>query len=190
MIARDIILFLLLNILPFIYLDWRYLHKKSSWGKRLLCWLPCVAMTAYTVYLAIQPNFIPDNDRIFILYGYLFLIGFFIAPIWIYCLCSIGGRGCSSLVRRFKGKNRASRNYGNILGLLLIPVIWFILIWGSFVGFNKLEVNHTTYESEDIPAAFDGYRIVLFSDAHVGSYMKRRTSNRKTYIPIWTFSVR
>ena len=53
MIARDIILFLLLNILPFIYLDWRYLHKKSSWGKRLLCWLPCVAMTAYTVYLAI-----------------------------------------------------------------------------------------------------------------------------------------
>ena len=35
MIARDIILFLLLNILPFIYLDWRYLHKKSSWGKRL-----------------------------------------------------------------------------------------------------------------------------------------------------------
>ena len=132
MIARDIILFLLLNILPFIYLDWRYLHKKSSWGKRLLCWLPCVAMTAYTVYLAIQPNFIPDNDRIFILYGYLFLIGFIIAPIWIYCLCSIGGRGCSSLVRRFKGKN----------------------------------------ESEDIPAAFDGYRIVLFSDAHVGSYMK------------------
>ena len=115
MIARDIILFLLLNILPFIYLDWRYLHKKSSWGKRLLCWLPCVAMTAYTVYLAIQPNFIPDNDRIFILYGYLFLIGFFIAPIWIYCLCSIGGRGCSSLVRRFKGKNRASRNYGNII---------------------------------------------------------------------------
>ena len=101
MIARDIILFLLLNILPFIYLDWRYLHKKSSWGKRLLCWLPCVAMTAYTVYLAMQPNFIPDNDRIFILYGYLFLIGFIIAPIWIYCLCSIGGRGCSSLVRRF-----------------------------------------------------------------------------------------
>ena len=84
MIARDIILFLLLNILPFIYLDWRYLHKKSSWGKRLLCWLPCVAMTAYTVYLAMQPNFIPDNDRIFILYGYLFLIGFIIAPIWIY----------------------------------------------------------------------------------------------------------
>ena len=35
-----------------------------------------------------------------------------------------------------------------------------------------MEVNHTTYESEDIPAAFDGYRIVLFSDAHVGSYMK------------------
>ena len=89
MIARDIILFLLLNILPFIYLDWRHLHKKSTWGKRLLCWLPCVAMTAYTVYLAIQPNFIPDNDRIFILYGYLFLIGFIIAPIWIYCILSL-----------------------------------------------------------------------------------------------------
>jgi hypothetical protein len=36
------------------------------------------------------------------------------------------------------------------------------------VGFNKLEVNHTDYISKDLPEAFNGYRIVLFSDAHVG----------------------
>ena len=50
--------------------------------------------------------------------------------------------------------------------------MWFVFFWGAFVGFNELEVNHIEYVSEDLPEKFDGYRIVQFSDAHVGSYMK------------------
>jgi hypothetical protein len=34
-------------------------------------------------------------------------------------------------------------------------------------------VNHQTYTSAELPKAFDGYKIVLFSDAHVGSYTGR-----------------
>ena len=59
------------------------------------------------------------------------------------------------------------------MGLFLVPVIWYIVLYGVFVGFNKLEVNHHTYFSADLPEAFDGYKIVLFSDAHVGSYTER-----------------
>ena len=172
MIARDILVFLLLIFLPFLYFDLRSARKHQTLWKRCLRWLPCVAMVAYTVYLAMEPNFIPNNDRIFILYGYLFLIGLIIAPMWTYMLCSLAGRACSALVRKCRKTTKPARNYGNILGLLSIPAVWFVLFWGSFVGFNKLEVNHTEYISEEIPEAFDGYRIVLFSDAHVGSYMK------------------
>ena len=178
MIARDLPLFLLLVLIPFLYYDLRYFHRKKAWWKRMLLWIPCVAMLAYTIYLAQEPDFIPNNDRIFILYGYLFLIGLFIAPMWTFFLISLLGRGCSFLVRRCKSKDRLmqpAKNYGNLLGLLSIPVVWFVLFWGSFVGFNKLEVNHTTYVSEDLPEAFDGYKIVLFSDAHVGSYMKHNS---------------
>ena len=62
--------------------------------KQVLLWIPCVLMVAYTIYLAMEPNFIPDNDRILILYFYLLLIGLVIAPMWIFILCSLAGRGC------------------------------------------------------------------------------------------------
>lgn len=176
MIARDILLFLLLIILPFLCIDLRWFKGKKAWWKRLLWWMPCVAMTAYCGYLAMERDFIPGNDRIFILYGFLFLLGLIIIPMWTFLICSSFGKGCSWIVRKCKkSPRRKPRNYGNLLGVLSVPVVWFILFWGTFVGFNKLEVNHTDYISKDLPKAFDGYRIVLFSDAHVGSYQKHNS---------------
>ena len=176
MIARDILLFLLLIILPFLYIDLRWFKGKKAWWKRLLWWVPCVAMTAYCGYLAMERDFIPGNDRIFILYGFLFLLGLIIIPMWTFLISSSLGKRCSWIVRKCKkSPRRKPRNYGNLLGVLSVPVVWFILFWGTFVGFNKLEVNHTDYISKDLPKAFDGYRIVLFSDAHVGSYQKHNS---------------
>ena len=176
MIARNVILFLLLNILPFLYFYLRYFRHTDLW-KQILCWLPSIAMVIYTIYLAMEPNFIPNNDRIYILYTYLMLLGLVIVPIWVFLLSSLIGRGCSALVRKYnvKRQSKPRRNYGNFVGVLLIPVIWFILLWGAFPGFNKFEVNHTEYVSSELPEAFDGYRIVVFSDAHVGSYQQRNT---------------
>lgn len=171
MIARSLLLFLLLTILPFLYFDLRNFRRKKAWWKRLLWWVPCVTMTGYTIYLALEPNFIPDNDRIFIIYAYLFLLGLVIIPMWTYIICSLMGRVCSDLLHRFH-PNKKRKNYGNLVGLLSVVSVWFVLFWGSFVGFNKLEVNHIEYHCPDLPEAFDGYRIVQFSDAHVGSYMK------------------
>lgn len=168
MIARDLILFLLLIILPFLYFDWRDSRKKVVWWKRLWSFLPCVAMVAYTIYLAMEPDFIPSNDRIFILYTYLFILGLMIIPMWTYIICSLIGKLWCKLFHQ-------RRNYMNLLGVLSIPVVWFVLFWGSFVGFNKLEINRQVYASPDLPKAFDGYRIVQFSDAHVGSYMKHNS---------------
>ena len=58
---------------------------------------------------------------------------------------------------------------------MTVPVIWYILFYGSFVGFQKMEVNHQTYTSKNLPKTFKGYKIVLFSDAHIGSYMKHNS---------------
>ena len=173
MIARYLLLFLLLIILPYVYADIRY-FKKHSWWKRLLCWMPCVTMIAYTIHLTLERDFIPSNDRIAILYIYLGVVMLLFVPMLTFFLCSLAGRGCSWLYRRCRPKLKAHapRNYGNLLGIISIPVVWFVFFWGAFVGFNKLEVNHIEYVSKDLPKAFDGYRIVQFSDAHVGSYMK------------------
>ena len=164
MIARAPYLFLMLIIIPDLYFDLHYWRHRLSIEKRILRWLPTVALIAYTLALTYEENFIPDNPTL--LYLYLLLLGFIAVPKAVFMLCSITGLGFCKLFRRKK-------NYGNIIGLLGVPILWFILIYGSFVGFQKMEVNHQTYTSSDLPKAFNGYKIVLFSDAHVGSYTEK-----------------
>ena len=178
MIARSFVLFLLLLVLPYLYIDLKYFRQKKVWWKRVLLYLPCVAMVAYASYLAMERDFIPGNDRIFILYGFLLLLGVVVIPLWIFIICSLLGRGCSKLVRKFKSPEqllKPAKNYGNLTGIASIPLIWLMVGWGSSLGFNKFEVDHIEYASSDIPKAFDSYKIVLFSDAHVGSYQKRNS---------------
>lgn len=52
--------------------------------------------------------------------------------------------------------------------LAIIPPLLFL--YGTFWGFYNLRIREEVYESKDIPAGFDGYRIVHLSDLHLGSY--------------------
>ena len=164
MIAQAPYIYLFLILIPDLYLDWRYWRHKYQVGGRLMRWLPSIVLTAYTIALALMKKFIPDNPGI--LYIYLVLLVLFAVTKAVFMLCSITGLG---FCRLFKTK----KNFGNLVGLLCVPVIWYILFYGIFIGFNKLEVNRHTYTFPALPEAFDGYKIVLFSDAHVGSYTER-----------------
>lgn len=48
-------------------------------------------------------------------------------------------------------------------------LIWALTGYGFLFGFQQFQVRHIEYASSDLPEAFDGYRIVQFSDAHVAS---------------------
>ena len=171
MIARAPYLFLLLIIIPDLYFDLHYWRHKYSAGQRFWRWLPTIGLVAYTIYLMYEKNFIPDNPNI--IYIYLFLIGLIAVPKMVYMLFSLLGLSFSHLFHRKKSAH-PHKNYGNLIGFICVPILWFILIYGSFVGFSELEVNRHVYTSPDIPKAFNGYRIVQFSDAHVGSYTGSR----------------
>lgn len=170
MIARAPYLFILLIIIPDLYFDFHYWRRKYSLGQRFCRWLPTIGLVVYTIYLMYEKNFIPDNPNI--LYIYLLLLGLIAIPKLVYMLCSITGLTFSKLIHRKSSKHPA-KNYGNLIGLGCVPVIWYIVLYGSFIGFNKVEVNRQTFTSPDLPKAFDGYKVVLFSDAHVGSYTAR-----------------
>ena len=161
MIARAPYLFLLLILIPDVYLDLHYWRHRLSTTQRLLRWVPSAILVALTLKFAYEPNFIPDDTTL--LYIYLFLLGAVAIPKAFYVVCSILGLGICKLFH-------SKKNYGNLIGLAAVPCIWYILVYGSFVGFDKLEVNHHQYRSSELPKAFDGYRIVIFSDAHVGTY--------------------
>lgn len=54
------------------------------------------------------------------------------------------------------------------LGLVLI--VWILMAWGSHWGMWQIEVNDVEYKHRDVPAQFNGYRIVHISDLHVDTY--------------------
>jgi predicted MPP superfamily phosphohydrolase len=66
------------------------------------------------------------------------------------------------------------RRWKRLLLLLPLLLFWGAFLWGTYVGFGQLEVVHLTFASRDLPEAFDGYRIVQFGDAHVGTYTGSR----------------
>ena len=62
------------------------------------------------------------------------------------------------------------RRYWWQTALVSTLLIWGVVLYGYLVGSQQLEVRHIEYVSRDLPASFDGYCIVQFSDAHVGSF--------------------
>ena len=163
MIARIFIYLLLFITLPDIYLDRRFLRRRTRylWWQRVLWWLPGAFMFVYTIVLACDKNFAPEI--LALLHIYLLLLGVLITPKFIFALCSfLGWAHC-----RF---HHTKNNWANLVGLVLALVVDAYVIYGATIGFKKFEVRHEDYYSADLPAAFDGYKIVHFSDAHVGTY--------------------
>ncbi len=169
MIARIFIPILLAILLADLFIDLHYLRRASHHRlrKRLLWWFPGVVMAVFTVYMAMLPDFAPAETGL--LNTYLFLLGFLVVPKFEYAFCSVAGW----LVRKLSGF-RIRHNYGHHVGAAFVAVSWFILIYGTTVGFSKLDVRQVEYYSEELPHSFDGYRIVQFSDAHVGTYLNGR----------------
>ncbi len=82
------------------------------------------------------------------------VMGFIVVPLLSYFLC----------------RWLMPRRYGKRVGLALAVILFGLAGYGMLFGFERLEVRHIEYASADLPEAFDGYRIVQFSDAHVGTF--------------------
>ena len=167
MIARILIPLILLITLPVIYIHRHYLNRRKHhqvlW--KTLIWIPAALMAVYTLGLSAGSDFAPADMNI--LYFYLCLLGVIVAPLAVFAICSVVGLlFCKLLHKR--------QNWGNLVGFCLALITLFIAVYGFTIGYNKTEVNEQEFVCKDLPASFDGYRIVLFSDLHVGSYLGGR----------------
>lgn len=166
MIARLIIPIILAIVLPDLYIDWHHWRNRRGYGlwQRALWWTPGVVMLAYSVALATIRNFVP-NDLTWV-NVYMILMGLVVVPKALFMVCS----GLGYLCCRLRGGHH---NWGNILALVLIVCNWYVTVYGFMVGFDKFEVKRVDLYFDDLPSAFDGYRIVHFTDAHVGTLETR-----------------
>ena len=172
MIDRIIILLLLVLLLPQLYFDRRKWRRRGVLV-RVLSWLPTLAMMVATVVLALERDFTtPDqaaeNTYLLVLgltaeNAYLLVLGLYFIPKAVYVISSIVGR----IVKKL---SHSRYNWGNLVGMVLGLIIVYVMLYGSFIGVRRLNVNHVEITLEKLPRAYDGYKLVLFSDAHVGSF--------------------
>lgn len=161
MIARISIIILLVTLLPDIYIYRRYVKRRlgNVWA-RIAWWLPTLLITVSTIGVSLTRDFAPHNLTLF--NTYLFITALVVLPKLTFVLCSLAGR----LARRML---KLRRNWGNYVGLVLVLAELYILFHGTMVGTDRLNVRQVTIEFDDLPKAFDGYRIAQFTDVHLGS---------------------
>ena len=161
MIARALLLFVALILLPDISIYQRYIaHRAPTWAK-CLWWAQTAVMLACVAAFATCRDFTPHPQTP--LNVFLFITGVYLIPKLLFVISAACGR-------MVKNRRRARRNWGAFVGMALAVLAVFITVYGSTAGFDKLEVKRIDFASDRLPDDFDGYRIVLFSDAHVGSY--------------------
>ena len=164
MISRILIPLLLAILLPDLYIErrnWKS-KRKAKWPLRILRWALSLGMVVFTFVIADAKNFIPDSVEM--LNIYLICLGLLVVPKFVYVGCAIIGRVFARL-------RHSTTNWGKAVGYLLAAICLYVFAYGWTFGANKLDVNHVEIYSPDLPEAFDGYRIVQFTDAHVGSFV-------------------
>ena len=195
MIARSLILFLLLIVIPDLYLYRVWVrHGRRSWPK-VVWWAVSAALLAYTLWLAFTPDFMPSNP--WWLFAYLLILGVYTLPKALFTLLlpvaagvrrlrsftagADGGADNPKNARRasmpekgLAGKERKNGRWAVGVAAALSAGLIGMVGYGVTEGFYKFEVRQLDYSSPQVPPAFDGYKVALFSDAHVGSYLTGR----------------
>ena len=161
MIARILIPIVVFTILPYWWLFKRYGKARLKGWKLYAFWMLPLVVIGYSAYLAMESDFLPDKPVLIdIWFGMMALLA---VPQFVFSFCSVVGW----ISRRFWHK---AYKWGKLAGLVLAVVAFFSFIYGFTYGFRKMEVKRLTLYVPDLPKAFDGYRIVQFSDIHLGSY--------------------
>lgn len=164
MIARIFVWIILLITLPDLYIYVHFFHHRTRplrWWAALLWGFVSIGMIAYTIGLASVKSFIPDH-YVWI-EVYLFLVGIFVNPKVVFALCSWVGAGWCRL-------RHTQVNQGNRVGAILAGLTILVFVYGMTIGPRKLRVTHQDLYFRDLPSRFEGYKIVQFSDAHVGTF--------------------
>ncbi len=163
MIARIIIPLIIVIVALDLYYDllWLRRHRFYRWRGRMLWWSPSIIMIVWGAWIALQPAFVPDD--ISIVNWYLFFLGMVALPKAVAALCSLMGKG---IRRVFHSKRR----WGLYLATPSCLLVWCGVVYGATAGISGLSVKHIDLEYDDLPDSFDGYRILQFSDAHLGSF--------------------
>lgn len=156
--ASLLIIFASILLLPDLYIWLCFLRKKKAW-QVLLFFLPLFFVIGVGVMM-----FLGHTSPIFsrILFYILLCLSL---PKAIFMVGSI----LSQIIGKWSKKGK---KVGHGISIGLAVIVMLLAVYGCSWGMKQLKTKEQELVFEDLPARFDGYRIVQISDLHVGSYGK------------------
>ncbi|MDE6339532.1 MAG: metallophosphoesterase, partial [Muribaculaceae bacterium] len=141
--------------------------RKTLWSRLyLICSLLCLGLVVAICSWSGDDSGNSLTALMWLLYAYFSIY----IPKFIYVVVSGIGRICTKFINK-RNNNKRNGGYYSCVAGGAVAALLFIGMWIG-VGYtrNKIEIVKVNIESSKLPASFDGYRIVQFSDAHVGTW--------------------
>lgn len=127
-------------------------------------WLTLLAaITALSIATISTPYRSGDDAGLLRLNWMLFVVMTFTFPQVVYLLFDLLGR-----IPRLWGGRRCK--WSSRTGIAAAYALFIAMWWGALYNRFQIDVKEVTVEIEGLPASFDGYRIIQFSDLHTGTF--------------------
>lgn len=155
--ALFVIIFLLIVIVPDIYIWWMFIRLSGATLLNLLWWLPTIiALASATAWSAGAHN----EWLLKTFFVIMLCVGL---PKLLFMALSLPGIAVQHWLP-------ALSTAIHLAAIALAVALCGCCIYGFTRGTKRLEIRHETLCFDNLPASFDGYRIIHISDLHVGTF--------------------
>ena len=154
-----LVIYLLLSVYVYIQIKHRGEQRWLRWAYGVVCSVMAALMIAAVVVPARSGSNSGLLAKMWLLYGSITL--------FIPQVLAVLFDAAASLPRLWRGRRwRFLFWTGIVLGAAVFVMMW----WGALVNRFRIDVKEVEVELPGLPAEFDGYRMVQFSDMHVGTF--------------------
>lgn len=162
MIFRILPILLLTIILPSWYVYKRFVKpsKMKRPLKMSLCAIPIIVCI-----LSLLLGFHETHTTIHALFVELFMYVYLwvFIPLTFFTIISVIGW-------TFNRTHKSLSRFFDWTACTIGSIVFLSIVYGSIWGYRLYKIKEVTFTLDNLPAAFDGYRIVQFSDLHIGTF--------------------
>lgn len=157
------IILIVVNVFVDIYI-WRCIVNKERkrWPGVVYAWSSLFFIIFIIVTVALPRRSGSDAVLLAVMWMLYTYLSVYISK-YIFCIISFIGL----IPRLWRGKRWKAMNIiGSVAAIAVFVTMW----WGALINRTRYQIKEVVIEFADLPDAFDGYRVLQFSDFHVGTY--------------------
>lgn len=181
----------LMLVIPDAYIYFVYVRKwTGDWKWRLLSFLPSLLLVIYFIVVLANDDMRASHQPMVCMFATIFYL--ITIPKTVFAIFDSIGFTTKCLMRRSEAKvaqavkqedgkdeepdteiparSEKTHRYIRLFAMALAICSIYIVIYGYIWGRSNFKVNQHTVEFKNLPPEFDGYRILHFSDLHLGTF--------------------